>query len=102
MSFNARYGTSARGALRTSNMTMHVNKIRHVKTITRIAEDLGEDEDWLRDVASEMEVEDGVIWVDGAEQDGVQAFTDFGIENLIELVRIYKENPTWLKRRQPK
>ena len=41
---------------------MHVNKVRHVKTITRIAEDLGEDEDWLRDVATEMEIEDGVIW----------------------------------------
>lgn len=101
MSVNARYSTSARGALRTSNMTMHVNKVRHVKPITRIAEDLGEDEGWLRDVASEMEVEDGVIWVDGVEEDDVQAFTDFGIENLIELVRIYKENPTWLKRRQP-
>ena len=88
-------------ALRTSGMTMHVNKVHHVTTIARIAEDLGEDEDWLRDVASEMEVEDGVIWVDGVEEDGVQAFTDFGIENLIELVRIYKENPTWLKRRQP-
>jgi hypothetical protein len=101
MSVNARYSTSARGALRTSGMTMHVNKVHHVKTITRIAEDLGADEDWLRDVASEMEVEDGVIWVDGVEEDGVQAFTDFGIENLIELVRIYKENPAWLKRRQP-
>jgi len=48
-----------------------------------------------------MEVEDGVIWVDDAGKNGVQAFTDFRIENLIELVRIYKENPTWLKRRQP-
>ena len=101
MSVNARYSTSARGALRTSNMTMHVNKVHQVKTITRIAEDLGEDEDWLRDVASGMEVEDGVIWVDDAGKNGVQAFTDFRIENLIELVRIYKENPTWLKRRQP-
>jgi hypothetical protein len=77
---------------------MHVNKVRHVTTIARIAEDLGEDEDWLRDVASEMEIEDGVIWVYGVQEGGVQAFTDFGIENLIELVRIYKENPTWLKR----
>jgi hypothetical protein len=82
-------------------MIVHVNKVRHVKTITRIAEELGEDEDWLRDVASEMEIEDGVIWVDGVEGDRVQAFTDFGIENLVELVRLYKENPTWLKRRQP-
>jgi hypothetical protein len=80
---------------------MHVNKVRHVKTIARVAEDLGEDEDWLRDVASVMEIEDGVIWVDGVEGDRVQAFTDFRIENLIELVRIFKENPTWLKRRQP-
>ena len=44
-------------------MTTHVNKVHHVTTITRVAEQLGEDEDWLRDVASEMEIEDGVIWV---------------------------------------
>jgi hypothetical protein len=44
-----------------------------------------------------MEIEDGVIWVYGIGGDGVMAFTDFGIENLIELVRMYKENPTWLK-----
>jgi hypothetical protein len=83
-----------------SDMIVHVNKVHRVKTITRVAEDIGEDEGWLRDVASEMEMEDGVIWLDGVGEDGVPAFTDFGIENLIELVRIYKENPTWLKRRQ--
>ena len=77
---------------------MQVNKVHHVTTITRVAEDLGEGEEWLRDVVSEMEIEDGVIWVYGIGESGVQAFTDFGIENLIELVRIYKENPTWLKR----
>ena len=82
-------------------MTMHVNKVHHVTTITRVAEDLGEDEDWLRDVANEMQIEDGVIWVYGIGEGSVQAFTDFGIENLIELVRIYKENPTWLKRSSP-
>jgi hypothetical protein len=27
-----------------------------------------------------------------------QAFTDFGIEHLIELIQIYKENPELLKR----
>jgi hypothetical protein len=32
---------------------MHVNKVRHVTTITRVAEDLGEHEDWLRNVAIE-------------------------------------------------
>jgi hypothetical protein len=92
MSVNAGWSTSARGALRTSG-TIHFNKVHHVKIITRIAEDLGEDEDWLRDVASGMEFEDGVIWVHGIGEFGVQAFTHFGIENLIELVRIYNENP---------
>jgi hypothetical protein len=72
---------------------MHVNKVHHVTTITRVAEDLGEDENWLRDVANEMEIEDGVIWVYGVGEDSVMAFTDFGIENLIELVRVYKKNP---------
>jgi hypothetical protein len=70
---------------------MHVNKVHHVTTITRVAKDLGEDEDWLRDAASEMEIEDGVIWVYGVGEDGVMAFTDFGIENLIELLRVYKK-----------
>jgi hypothetical protein len=44
-----------------------------------IAEDLGEDEDSLRDVANEMEIEDGTIWVYGVGEDGVMA-TDFGIK----------------------
>ena len=71
--------------IRSSCVTMHVNKVHHVTTITRVAEDLGEDEDWLRDVADEMDAEDGVIWVNGVGDDSVMAFTEFGIENLIEL-----------------
>ena len=46
-------------------MTSHVNKVHHVTTITKVAKDLVEDEDWLRDVANEMEIEDGAIWVFG-------------------------------------
>ena len=79
-------------------MTTHVNKVHHVTTCNRIAEQLGEDEDWLRDVASAMEIEDGVIWVYGVGEDGVLAFTDFGIESLIELIKMHKEDPTLLKR----
>jgi hypothetical protein len=48
-----------------------------------------------------MEIEDGVIWVYGVGQDGVQAFTDFGIENLTELVHMYKQSPGSLKRWSP-
>jgi hypothetical protein len=87
--------------LRTSGMTTHVNKVHHVTTINRVAEDLGVEEDWLSDVANGMEIEDGVIWVYGVGDDGIQAFTDFGIENLIELVRMYKESPGLLKRWPP-
>lgn len=79
-------------------MTMHVNKVHRVTTITRVAQDLGEDEDWLQDVANEMDAEDGLIWVYGTGEDGVMAFTDFGIETLIELIRMYKDNPTLLRR----
>jgi hypothetical protein len=49
-------------------------------------------------VTIEMEIEDGLIRVYGVGEDGVQSFTDFGIENLIDLLRMHKENPTWLKR----
>ena len=70
---------------------MQVNKVSHVKTIDRVARDLGEDIDLLHDVALEMEVEDGVIWVYGLYDDGVLAFTDFGVENLVGLINIRKE-----------
>ncbi|MGY4299162.1 hypothetical protein ACVWXN_007257 [Bradyrhizobium sp. i1.4.4] len=73
-------------------MTTHLNKVHHVTTITQVARDLGEDEDWLRDVANEMEIEDGAIWVYGVGEGGIRAFTDFGIERLTEMIRFYKEN----------
>jgi len=79
-------------------LIMHVNKVHHVTTINRVAKDLGENEDWLFDVANEMDVEDGVIWVYGVGEDGTMAFTDFGIENLINLIKIHKDNPTLLTR----
>jgi len=88
------------GYLRSGSLTMHVNKVSHVTTISRVAEDLDESEDWLFEVATEMDVEDGVIWVHGVGEDGVMAFTDFGIENLIELVAMHKADPGLLKRRE--
>jgi hypothetical protein len=78
---------------------VHTNKVHHVATIDRVAEDLGEDQDWLFDVAMEMEIEDGVVWVRGVGEDGVMAFTDFGIENLIDLIKMHRDDPTLLKRR---
>ena len=84
--------------LRSGGLIVHVNKVHHVITINRVAQDLGEDEDWLADVANEMEIEDGIIWVYGVGEDGTLAFTDFGIENLIELIKMHKDDPALLKR----
>ena len=77
---------------------MHVNKVHHVTTINRVANDLGENVNWLSDIANEMDIEDGVIWVYGVGDDAVMALTDFGIENLINLIKIHKDDPTLLKR----
>ena len=77
-----------------------VNKVHHVHTIARVAEMLGEDEDWLWDVASEMDQEDGLIWVYGPSDDGVMAFTDDGIENLKDLIQIHKDDPSILTEQQ--
>jgi hypothetical protein len=75
-----------------------VNKVHPVRTIARVAEMLGEDEEWLWDVANEMDQEDGLIWVYGPGEDGVMAFTDFGIETLTGIIEIYQANPQPLKR----
>ena len=82
----------------SGRLIMHVNKVHHVTTINRVAKDLGENEDWLSDVANTMDVEDGIIWVYGVGDDGVLAFTDFGIDNLIDLIKIHKDDSTLLKR----
>lgn len=77
---------------------MPVNKVSHVKTIDLVTKELGEDGDWLFDVAVGMDTEDGVIWVYGVADEGVMAFTDFGVENLVELVKMHKADPSLLNR----
>ena len=77
---------------------MREQRAKLFRTIARVAEMLGEDEDWLWDVANEMDQEDGLIWVYGLGDDGVMAFTDFGIETLTGLIEIYKADPHLLKR----
>ena len=84
---------------RASSLTVApTNKVHHVTTIAQVAAMLGEDEDWLWDVAVDMDQEDGLIWVYGPGDDGVMAFTDFGIETLREFVEIHKADPELLKR----
>lgn len=72
-------------------MTTQLNKESSVKTIDRVAVELGEDVDWLIDVAIEMEPEDGLIWVLSLDdKDGVMAFTPYGIECLRDLIREHR------------
>jgi hypothetical protein len=66
--------------------------ISHVCTLARVAQILGEDEDWLNDISIEMSPEDGIISVYGPGDDYTPAFTDRGIENLRQIVETHKEN----------
>ena len=63
-----------------------VAAIRAVFTIAYVANLLGEDEDWLFDLASDMFPEDGCLRVYGFGEDGVTAFTEDGIENLRQII----------------
>lgn len=70
---------------------MQLNKVHSVKTIDRVAAELGETVDRIFDLAIDMETEDGVIWVYGPCDDSVIAFTPFGIENLQELIEMDRD-----------
>jgi hypothetical protein len=65
---------------------MQVNKVHSVKTVDRVAAELGETVDRLHDLSIGMEPEDGVIRVYGIADVEVLAFTPFGIENRVEMI----------------
>jgi hypothetical protein len=71
--------------------------ITRVFTISRVAQMLGENEDWLFDVANEMEPEDGCLWIHGPGEETILGFTDFGIENLADLIQIHKADPSSMR-----
>lgn len=57
-----------------------------VFTIARVADMLGEDEDWLHELSIDMFPEDGCLQVYGLGEDGITAFTEDGIENLKQII----------------
>jgi hypothetical protein len=75
---------AALGAAQPGGLIMAA--ISSVFTISYVANLLGEDEDWLHDLSSGMEPEDGSLWVYGVGEDGVPAFTRDGIDNLREII----------------
>jgi hypothetical protein len=60
--------------------------IAQVFTISYVANLLGEDEDWLFELSTDMFPEDGCLWVYSVGEDGVPAFTKDGIENLRQII----------------
>ena len=59
-------------------------------TISRVAKMLGEEEQWLDEVAFELEPEDGRVYIWGDGDDPEIGLTDFGIESLQDLIREYR------------
>ena len=57
-----------------------------VFTISHVAALLGEDEEWLHELSIDMSPEDGRLSIYGFGEDGVCAFTRFGIECLQETI----------------
>ena len=54
-------------------------------TIARATEMLGEDEEWLCELADQREPEDGRLWIYDTEDRATLAFTERGMECLKEL-----------------
>jgi len=75
--------------------------ISYVFTITRVAKMLGGDEDWLHEISTEMDPEDGCLTVLGPGEETITAFTPSGVDNLIELVDMHKANPNLLRHYTP-
>ena len=65
--------------------------ISSVFTIARVAEVLGEAEDWLDDIAIEMDPGDGRLIVWEPNDTETTAFTRDGTENLRQLVSEYRK-----------
>ena len=65
---------------------MIVAAIAAVLTIGYVANMLGEDEDWLHGLSIDMFPEDGCLHVHGVGEDGVTAFTHYGIECLQQII----------------
>jgi hypothetical protein len=75
----AAFGTSQSGGL-------NLAAIAAVFTIGYVANVLGEDENWLYELSIDMFPEDGCLRVYGVGEDGVTAFTEYGIECLRQII----------------
>ena len=65
-------------------------RTRNLVTMERVAEILGEDVEWLSDIAIELEPEHGCLTVFGPGEQWFYALTEDGVENLKELIQIHR------------
>jgi len=65
-------------------------RTRNPVTMERVAEILGEDVEWLIDIAIELEPEDSCLTVFGPGEQWFYALTEDGVENLKELIQIHR------------
>ena len=79
MELAAAFGTGKPGGL-------IVAAISAVFTISYVANLLDQDEDWLHDLSIDLFPEDGCLRVYGIGEDGVAAFTEYGIECLQQII----------------
>lgn len=77
-------------ARRRQSGSLILAAISAVFTIGHVAAMLGEDEEWLWELTIDMFPEDGCLRVYGIGEDGVPAFTTFGIECLQEMIRDHR------------
>ena len=75
---------AARGTAQSGGLILAA--IAAVSTIGYVADRLGEDEDWLHKLSIDMFPEDGCLRVYGLGEDGVTAFTEYGIECLRQII----------------
>jgi hypothetical protein len=61
-------------------------------TISRAAEILGEDEELLWDLATDMEPEHGRLWIYDADDQHTVAFTSDGMQYLQEMLAEHQQN----------
>ena len=76
----------ARSSGNRQSRSLTVAALSAVFTIGYVAELLGEDEDWLHELSISMFPEDGCLHVYGISEDGVTAFTQYGIECLKQII----------------
>ena len=75
---------ASRGARPSGGLSLAA--ISAVYTIAHVARMLGEDEDWLHELSIAMDPDDGCLHVYGVGEDGMTAFTRYGIECLEQII----------------